>query len=102
MMYDDSVRGSFRVLTPGDMRRTEQKAFDLGVPSLLLMEHAALAVVDELEKALSGDCKNKSVLFACGTGNNGGDGLAAARLFRMRGGLPTVWLSGAPKRRMRR
>ena len=97
MMYDDSVRGSFRVLTPGDMRRTEQKAFDLGVPSLLLMEHAALAVVDELEKALSGDCKNKSVLFACGTGNNGGDGLAAARLFRMRGGLPTVWLSGAPK-----
>ena len=87
----------YPVLTPEDMRRTEQKAFDMGVPSLLLMEHAAMAVVDELEKALGGSCKNRSVLFACGTGNNGGDGLAAARLFRMRGGLPTVWLSGQPK-----
>ena len=45
MMYDDSVRGSFRVLTPGDMRRTEQKAFDLGVPSLLLMEDLMDAIL---------------------------------------------------------
>ena len=96
MLYDDSRR-EYRVLTPNDMRRTEQKALDLGFPSILLMEHAALAVVDELEKALGGDCRGKTALFLCGTGNNGGDGLAAARLFRMRGGLPTVWLSGPPK-----
>ena len=48
MLYDDSRR-EYRVLTPNDMRRTEQKALDLGFPSILLMEHAALAVVDELE-----------------------------------------------------
>ena len=96
MLYDDSYMTSFPVLTPEDTRRTEQKAFSLGVSSLLLMEHAAIAVVDELEKALGG-CPGKRALFLCGTGNNGGDGLAAARLFQMRGGFPTVWLYGEPK-----
>lgn len=91
------MQDAYTVLTPGDMRRLEERAFALGVPSLLLMEHAALAVVDALEKALGGDCGDKSVLFLCGTGNNGGDGLAAARLFLMRGGQPTVWLYGEPK-----
>ena len=97
MLYDDSLMTSFPVLTPEDTRRTEQKAFALGVSSLLLMEHAAQAVADELEKALGGDCRGKRVLFLCGTGNNGGDGLAAARLFKMRGGRPEVWLYGEPK-----
>lgn len=97
MIYNDSHMIFYPILTPNDTRRIEQKAFDLGVPSLLLMEHAAMAVVDELEKALGGSCKGKRVLFLCGTGNNGGDGLAAARLFAMRGGKPTVYLTGAPK-----
>ena len=68
MLYDDSMMDSYPVLTPEDMRRTEQKAFALGVSSLLLMEHAALAVVDELEKVLGGSCAVKRVLFLCGTG----------------------------------
>ncbi|MBR5109926.1 MAG: NAD(P)H-hydrate dehydratase [Clostridia bacterium] len=97
MMYDDSGRFQYEVLTPEEMRRTEQKAFDLGVPSILLMEHAAIAVVDELEKTLGGDCREKKVLFLCGTGDNGGDGLAAARLFAMRGGRPAVYMTGEPK-----
>ena len=97
MHYDDAQMDFYPVLTPRDMRETEQKAFALGVPSMLLMEHAALAVVDELEKALGGCCREKKVLFLCGTGNNGGDGLAAARLFAMRGGYPEIWLSGLPK-----
>ncbi len=97
MLHDDTIIDFYPVITPEDMRRMEQKAFALGVSSLLLMEHAALAVVDELEKVLGGSCDGKRVLFLCGTGNNGGDGLAAARLFKMRGGFPTVWLYGEPK-----
>lgn len=89
-------REIFQVLTPRDMKRTEEKAFSLGVNSLLLMERAANAVVDALEEALGG-CYQKKVLFLCGKGNNGGDGLAAARLFRMRGGFPEIWLSGEPQ-----
>ena len=84
------------LLTPGDMRKTEQKAFEAGMPSILLMEHAAIKVVDVLEKELGG-CEGKDVVFLCGTGNNGGDGLAAARLFQARGGWPEIWLSGDPK-----
>ena len=66
MLYNDTFMDSYPVLTPGDMRRTEKKAFDLGVPSLLLMEHAAIAVTDELEKALGGDCRRKQVNFVRG------------------------------------
>lgn len=46
------------------------------IPSLLLMEHAAYGVFDYLEKEHSG----KAVTILCGPGNNGGDGLALARL----------------------
>ena len=97
MMNNNSCKVSYPILTPNDTRRTEQKAFQLGVPSLLLMEHAAMAVVDELEKALGGSCKGKQVLFLCGTGNNGGDGFAAARLFARRGGRAAVWMLNEPK-----
>ncbi len=97
MLYDDAVMDFHYVLTPDEMRRTEQMAFDLGVPSILLMEHAAIAVVDELENALGGSCRCKRVLFLCGAGNNGGDGLAAARLFAMRQGIATVYMTGEPK-----
>ena len=97
MIKNDSHMIYYPILTPNDTRRIEQKAFDLGVPSLLLMEHAAMAVVDELEKALGGNCKGKRVLFLCGTGNNGGDGFAAARLFAGRGGRAAVWILNEPK-----
>lgn len=84
------------VLAPADMRALEQRFFAQGVPSLLLMEHAAEAVTDALEAALGG-CRGKRALFLCGTGNNGGDGLAAARLFAQRGGQAVIWLSGESK-----
>lgn len=96
MRYDDTAMDFYPVLTPGDMRAAEQAAFAAGVPGMLLMEQAALAVADALEHALGGECRGKRVLFLCGTGNNGGDGLAAARIFAMRGGQAEIWLSGTP------
>jgi len=80
-----------RTITPADMQRVEKSAFAQGVPSILLMEQAACHVVDQLCDML-GDCKDKHVLFVGGKGNNGGDAIAAARLFIRRGGLATVWL----------
>lgn len=47
------------------------------IPSILLMERAAQAVVEEV---MNGNYDLRKVLIVCGTGNNGGDGLAAARL----------------------
>ena len=80
-----------RTITPSDMNRVEEASFAQGVPSILLMEQAAVHVVDELCDML-GDYRGKRVLFVGGKGNNGGDAIAAARIFMRRGGEATVWL----------
>ena len=91
------MRTTEPVLTPEEMRRAEKRLFDRGFPEILLMEHAAMAVTDELETLLGGSCAGKTALFLCGTGNNGGDGYAAARLFTDRGGRAAVLTAGEPK-----
>lgn len=49
---------------------------DAGIPSIVLMENAAIACVNELKK----DIENpNTVVIFCGKGNNGGDGFAIAR-----------------------
>lgn len=62
------------------------------VPSLVLMERAALCIADEVEKRLE---KGSRILVVCGTGNNGGDGLAAARILCQRSYKATIVLIGA-------
>lgn len=49
---------------------------DLGVPSIVLMENAATGVVEALRRRFP---EAQAVLVLCGSGNNGGDGLAVAR-----------------------
>ena len=62
-------------------RNTIEKA---GVLSLVLMERAALKTVEEIRKRWKQEKKEK-VLVVCGSGNNGGDGLAIARLLHLQG-----------------
>lgn len=47
---------------------------ELNIPSMILMENAALKVLKNIDFK-----KFKSFTIVCGTGNNGGDGLALAR-----------------------
>lgn len=64
-----------RLLTNKQMRDIEYDAIEKnGIPSILLMEHAAMAVTKECLKE-----NPKNVLIFAGKGNNGGDGLAIAR-----------------------
>jgi len=57
--------------------RADRHTMDtLGVPSLLLMERAALAVAQELRARFA---RQSRVIVLCGPGNNSGDGLAMAR-----------------------
>jgi len=79
-----------RILTAEAMREVDRAAIeDLGVPSLVLMENAAIGVVEALGQAF-GDAE--SVAVFCGPGNNGGDGLAVARHLAVRGWEVRVFL----------
>jgi NAD(P)H-hydrate epimerase len=66
------------VLDNEAMREADRHTIeDLGVPGLELMENAAAGVVDALRENFP---EVRRILILCGRGNNGGDGLAAARL----------------------
>ena len=91
------------ILSPDEMRSLEARYFEeTGVASETLMERAAQAavaqgVVEALNQRLHG-AQGRRALFACGPGNNGGDGYAAARLFADRGGRALVLTMGDPER----
>ncbi|MDC0708067.1 NAD(P)H-hydrate dehydratase [Stigmatella sp. ncwal1] len=71
------------VLTAAQMREAEQAAESkYGMPSALLMENAGRALA-EVARSLAGPRGRFNVV--CGPGNNGGDGLVAAR-FLLEGG----------------
>ncbi len=61
-----------------------------GMSSLVLMERAAMGVVEEIEKCLPASSAANGILLVCGYGNNGGDGLAIARLLWQKGYAVTV------------
>ncbi len=80
------------IVTAAEMKSLDERATsEYLIPSLLLMENAARGFVDQVESMFY-LLKDKTVTIVAGRGNNGGDGLAAARHFRMRGASVTVFL----------
>src|SRR5262252_8880972 len=71
------------LLTAAEMERADRRAGELGVGGLTLMEKAGEAVARAAMLAIS--AAGGVVAVACGPGNNGGDGLVAARLLRAQG-----------------
>jgi NAD(P)H-hydrate epimerase len=65
----------------------------IGIPSLVLMERAALQVVETVKKEKIDITRS---LIVCGSGNNGGDGIAVGRLLLEKGAKVTVVLAGNP------
>lgn len=68
------------ILTAAQMKAADNRAIIRGVPSLVLMERAALSVVQELLQREEYDLRR--VCIFCGTGNNAGDGVAIARILK--------------------
>lgn len=56
---------------------------DIGIPSMVLMEKAAMAMAGCIMAQSSPGVDR--ILAVCGTGNNGGDGVAASRILRESG-----------------
>ncbi len=96
----------------------------IGIPSLVLMERAAAAVAQAVEReharlfdaaikaafpddaagggepsgVYGGNVRGGSIWAVCGTGNNGADGIAAARMLHNKGYQVTVILVGNQQR----
>lgn len=52
---------------------------EIGVSIRMMMENASRNIAILARKMLGGSVKNKKIVILCGKGNNGGDGLGAAR-----------------------
>jgi NAD(P)H-hydrate epimerase len=68
---------------------------ELGIPGPVLMENAAIGVVDAIGESYP---EAESAAIFCGPGNNGGDGLAIARHLAVRGYDVQVFLAFSGKK----
>lgn len=87
------------VLKADEMKACDRYTIEkIGIPSMVLMERAALSVVCALKEEGLTQRGRRRVLIAAGTGNNGGDGLAIGRLLSERGMEVTFYLEGSRDR----
>ncbi len=88
------------ILTPNSMRKSDQDTINAGYPEILLMEAAARGTAEYADEIIKSEILNLdnyynvserqvkediSILIFVGKGNNGGDGLAAARFLKSYG-----------------
>ncbi|MCM1191387.1 MAG: NAD(P)H-hydrate dehydratase [Butyrivibrio sp.] len=84
------------LVTAEEMRRADSFTItEIGIPAVVLMERAALAALEAVE----GYCREhpdagNTVLVMAGVGNNGGDGLALARMLAEADFSVEVWIVG--------
>ena len=72
------------LLNSQEMKECDKNTIEYyGIPSAVLMERAALSVVEEIRRRFLS--RSNRILVVCGAGNNGGDGFAIGRL---------LWLLG--------
>lgn len=80
------------ILTAEQMKASDTATInEIGIPSLVLMERAALRCVEVMKEE---QIDLTRPLVVCGSGNNGGDGFAVARLLYEEGFMPEVVFVG--------
>ncbi len=84
-----------RIVTPAEMQEIDRKTIqEYAIPGEALMEKAGQSVHDAILTYYSG-CRNMRIAIFCGKGNNGGDGLVVARLLKLSGAQPRVFILGS-------
>ncbi|NIJ06477.1 hydroxyethylthiazole kinase-like uncharacterized protein yjeF [Sphingomonas vulcanisoli] len=81
------------VLTAAETRAAEQALFDGGIAPIDLMEQAGQAAAAIIAERFAG----RTMLVACGPGNNGGDGYVIARALAERGFVVRVVALADPR-----
>jgi NAD(P)H-hydrate epimerase len=93
MRYNTAVPQT--VLTRTQVRRLDELAQSrYGLPGIILMENAGRGAAEIIDRQF-GPCGQ--ALIACGTGNNGGDGLVIARHLHNAAWSVRVLIAGDPK-----
>ncbi len=73
------------LVTAEQMRQVDRKTItEYGIPEMVLMENAGRAIVSFLQDNFE-DLQHKAITILAGAGNNGGDGLVAARYLHYMG-----------------
>lgn len=84
------------IVTSEEMKYYDSYTIEkIGIPSLLLMERAAMEMAEVLLKYVRKD--TRIIVFA-GTGNNGGDALAVGRILSEKGALVSFYMPGDESR----
>lgn len=80
-----------KAITCQEMKQMDSHAIHhFGIPSIVLMENAALKVIKNIDLNLM-----NTFIVVCGTGNNGGDGLAVARHLILNGKYVEIFIVGS-------
>ena len=82
---------AMKIVTAAQMREIDRECTRQGTPASVLMENAGKAVAEETRQFL-GELDIHHILCLIGGGNNGGDGLVAARYLHEWGAKVTVYL----------
>jgi len=80
-----------KIVTSEQMRQIDRECIRRGTPGYVLMENAGRAVAGEARRILE-PLESKQFLVLAGPGNNGGDGLVAARYLHDWGAQVNVYL----------
>ena len=85
-----------KLATAAQMRELDRQAIEeRGIPSIDLMERAAEGVARAALSLLPEKASKCRAAVFCGAGNNGGDGIAAARMLFLRGVRVRAFLVGS-------
>ena len=85
-----------KLVTAAQMREADRKAIEeWEIPSIDLMERAAEGIAAAVLEILPEKASRSRVAVFCGAGNNGGDGIAAARMLFLEGVKVRVFLTGS-------
>jgi len=80
-----------KIVSTNEMQDIERGSANQGIPAEVLMENAGLAFAQKV-KGWLGSVVGQQILFLIGPGNNGGDGLVAARHLHDWGARVNVYL----------
>ncbi len=87
MLWEERLK----LVTVDQMKELERRAAEIGLPNEVLMENAGFAIAQEVRDWL-GSVAAQEILVLVGPGNNGGDGLVAARHLHNWGAMVHIYL----------